>query len=353
MKQKYCLFSILIITQCLFSSLFCNAQTEGNLKLDSSDVMTHDTSYFKSYPDHIAGRLYLSQKFTKFNIENDEGNYKLSYIPNTSLNLGIGATYKSATLNLAYGFGFLNPDKGKGETKYLDMQFHSYGKKLMVDVLAQFYRGFYLDQEELKTSDGEFYQRPDLKVYEIGVLAQYIFNHKKFSYRSSFMQNEWQKKSAGSLLVGLEVYVGDVSADSTVTPTQVNKEFADKGHDDMNFFEFGPNVGYAHTFVIKKHLFIHGSLSIGVTYGTTTYRGNEGTIEDKGISTNSNLKLAAGYNSENWVINILFTNTQVDLDRAQSVQRAGIDTGNFRIIYAKRFSPGKKLQRNLDKIPTM
>jgi hypothetical protein len=33
--------------------------------------------------------------------------------------MGIGATYKILTLNLAYGFGFLNPEKGKDRQNIL------------------------------------------------------------------------------------------------------------------------------------------------------------------------------------------------------------------------------------------
>jgi uncharacterized protein DUF4421 len=322
--------------------------TDNNSELSEQ----HDTTYFKAYPYHFIGRVYLSQKFTRLSIENDTSGYSLEYLPNTSLNLGIGFTYKWATLNLAYGFGFLNPDEGEGETKYLDMQFHSYGTKLMLDVLAQFYRGFHLKSEDLKTGDGEFYQRPDLEVYEIGALVQYVFNNKKFSYRSSFMQNEWQKKSAGSFLLGAEAYIGNSRADSTTIPTEVDSNVAAKNYIDMRFIELGPSVGYAHTFVIKKHFFIHGSLSLGLTVGSTSYKGDDGTTKETGLSPNITTRLAFGYNTDQWVLNFLFTNSQVELNRAQSPQKVGLDTGNIRLIFAKRFSPGKKLQKKLDLIPT-
>ena len=125
---------------------------------------------------------------------------------------------------------------------------------------------------------------------------------------------------------------------------------AARNHDDMSFTELGPSVGYAHTFVIKNHFFIHGSFSLGLTYGTTTYKGEIGTTKESGFSPNSTVKLALGYNSEKWVLNFLFVNTQVELNRQESPQQVGIDTGNIRLIYARRFAPGKKLQKKLDKI---
>jgi hypothetical protein len=313
--------------------------------------LTHDTAYFTSYSDHIVGRLYFSQKFTRLAIENDTSDFAFEYLPNTSLNLGVGFTYEWITLNLAYGFGFLNKDEGKGKTKYLDLQFHSYGSKLMLDVLAQFYQGFYVQTLKQGATKSEFYQRPDLNVYELGASAQWVFNNKKFSYRSSFMQNEWQKKSAGSFLLGAEAYIGDVGAEKGIIPPEIDSIAAEKEYTKMNFIELGPNVGYAHTFVIKKHFFLHASLSLGLTVGSTTYKNFEGNTTETGLSPNSSFKIAAGYNSEKWVLNLLFVNTQVEVNRARSPQSVGIETGNFRIIYAKRFMPGNKLQRKLKKLP--
>ncbi len=116
--------------------------------------------------------------------------------------MGIGATYRWATLNLAYGFGFLNPDRGRGKTKYLDLQFHGYGRKFSIDVLGQFYNGFYLTPRGTGTTHGTYYQRPDIEVGAVGASAQYIFNYRKFSYRAAFLQNEWQKRTAGTFLLG-------------------------------------------------------------------------------------------------------------------------------------------------------
>ncbi len=55
----------------------------------------------------------------------------LKYHPNTKLNLGLGVTYKNYTLNVAYGFGFLNKNYNeKGKTKGLDLHFHLFPNKI-------------------------------------------------------------------------------------------------------------------------------------------------------------------------------------------------------------------------------
>jgi hypothetical protein len=85
-----------------------------------------DSTYYVSYADMVTTRFYFSKKYTSLKLRNRNENYNMTYRPNTTLNMGVGATYKWATLNLAYGFDFLNPDRGLGDTKYIDLQFHGY-----------------------------------------------------------------------------------------------------------------------------------------------------------------------------------------------------------------------------------
>ncbi len=238
---------------CIMLSLHAHAQTTAT---------PTDTTYYQPYTRQVTGRFYFSRKFTSLVWQNRRGDYTLRYRPNTTLNMGVGATYKWATLNLAYGFGFLNPDRGRGKTRYLDLQFHSYGRKISVDVLGQFYRGFYLAPKgRAMPHETEYYQRPDLRVNILGATVQYVFNFRKFSYRAAFLQNEWQKRSAGTPLVGVEFYAGSVKSDSTITPAAIDTTAAALGIDKFRFAEIGPNIGYAYTYVYNKHFFRH---SVGV-----------------------------------------------------------------------------------------
>lgn len=149
-------------------------------------VAQHDSSYYASYTDEITTRFYFAKKYTSFNYRNQQEAFDLNYRPNTSLNMGVGATYKWATLNLAYGFDFLNPDKGQGDTDYLDLQLHAYGKKFTIDFLGQLYKGFFLTPRGKATSGNNYYVRPDMVILATGISAQYVLNHEKFSYQAAF-----------------------------------------------------------------------------------------------------------------------------------------------------------------------
>jgi hypothetical protein len=223
-------------------------------------VAQYDSSYYVSYENLITGRFYFSKKYTSLKFRDATEDFNITYRPNTTLNMGVGATYRWATLNLAYGFGFLNPDRGRGKTKYLDLQFHSYGRRFITDVFGQFYRGFFLTRKSAGTFNNEYYLRPDLHVNQVGASVQYILNHKKFSYRASFLQNEWQKKSAGTFIFGLEAYGGRIKADSTIVPSMVNSEEAQRNTDLLRFFEVGPNAGYAYTLTMARAPFTIGKV---------------------------------------------------------------------------------------------
>lgn len=308
----------------------------------------YDTSYYVSYADQITGRFYFSKKYTSLTMRNTKQKYNLTFRPNTTLNMGVGATYKWATLNLAYGFGFLNPDRGRGKTRYLDLQFHSYGRKLITDVFGQFYRGFYMASNSTNHPGGGYYLRPDLHVNHIGASVQYILNHDRFSYRASFLQNEYQKKSAGTFIFGLEAYYGEIESDSTMVPTIVNSEDAARDIRSLRFFEFGPNAGYAYTWILNRHFFLTGSASISLDYGENTISEIDGSRKATGVSPNTFFRVFGGYNSRKWAISLTYVTNGVRLATESINRQMILNTGNIRLNYIYRFVPSRKTKKALE-----
>jgi hypothetical protein len=196
-----------------------------------------------SWVKKITGRYYFSQKYTALEIKrNNKTTPRLRYTPNTTLNMGIGATYGFFTLNLAFGFGFLNRgEEQKGKTKYWENQGHMYGRKWGYDFYAQFYKGYYLYPKGLGSNDPNlYYIRPDIKFNLFGFAPFRILNDRKFSYRAAMVQNEWQKRSAGSFLLGGEIYYGIVKADSALVPDAMAMLYKQQGIHKIQFFEMGP-----------------------------------------------------------------------------------------------------------------
>ncbi len=299
----------------------------------SNDTLnySHDTTYYQTFPEYLTARTYFSRKFTGFNVEYaDFEGTTLKYAPNTTRNFGIGATYNWFTLNLAYGFSFLNPDQGKGKTDYLDLQSHIFAGKFNIDLLGQFYTGYYL--KDYQTDDGQRYVRPDLKVTELGVSVQYVLNNDRFSFAAAFQNTGYQKKSAGSLLIGWDIFYGRARADSSLVPQELNVVTPD--YDRLGFLKIGPQIGYAHTFVFLKHYYLTGSLAVALNAGL--YRLKEANQKDDQyyMSADLGVRIAAGYNSERFTIGSFFVVQRV---QASDNYRNIISTGNLRVIAAYRF----------------
>jgi len=303
----------------------------------------HDSSYYSTFPYKVIGRVYLSKKYASFYIPATEGNTNIYYAPNSKLTLGVGATYSNFSLNVSYGFGFLNNDDEKGTTKSADLQLHVYPRKWAIDVLAYYHKGLHIDEKGLAATDASnYYVRPDAKLMMGGISAYRVANGDKFSYNAAMIQSEWQKKPAGSLLYGGEVYYGSIQGDSSLVPALLENNFKQAGVKRINFFTAGIGGGYAYTLVLKQHFYVMGSLIANIDVNNTSEETDK--TEHKKTSINPSLiyKAAAGYNAENWCFSVNWAANDLLMRGSTTTDNYRLHTGNYRIILAKRISISKK-----------
>lgn len=333
----------------LFTCVICLAQEFAVAQL--TRFRKHDTLYYKSYPGLLTGRFYLSQKYTAFSVQEADRDGNIRYRPNSSLDLGFGVTYHIVSLNVSYGFNFLNKnDEGKGKTKYLDLQGHIYPNKWVVDWYLQFYDGYYLYPKGANgNTSGNYYVRPDINVNLLGLSVSRVFNDKKFSYRAALTQNEWQTKSAGSFLLGGEIYYGKMHGDSAFVPYNLENAYPQAGINQVNFVSFGPGGGYAYTLVLAKHFFITGSLCFNVNLGFSTEYSDLVKIKKTYINPVTVFKMAAGYNSNTWDVSVNFVGNQLPIG-AYDKSNYYLQTGNYRLVVAKKLVPRAWVKKILDKI---
>jgi hypothetical protein len=331
MKKYYC-FIFVFLTSGLFSSLFAQ----------------YDSSYIQTYEGFLVGRFLLNRKYTSLNVSNDIGNYRVRYRANKTFSVGLGVTYKLVTVNVSVGV--VPPNEAKGKTRDFDLQLYRYGRKFVTDLIFQFYKGFYVPDGRFASAPGSFYVRPDIKVNTIGGSYQYILNHRKFSYRAAFQQTELQKKSAGSVTLGAELFMGLFQGDSTVIPHELMAESAESIH-KMKFIELGPNLGYVYTWVYHKFfLSAGGSVSLNVGVHKFFDEGREKVYT--GISPNSLLRFSGGYNTPRWGFNLLFRSADLHLPDFEN-RSILFSAGNVRMNFIYRFLPNKstrKFLRGIDRV---
>ena len=178
----------------------------------------YDSTYIGSYSTELTGRLYTSRKFSRYGLKDRDENFKLIYKTNENQILGFGATYKFFTLNIGLNFPFVNNDDDiYGESRYLDVQSQAYFRRYMIDMWLSLYKGYYIDQPADRlsnwSSNNEFPMRPEMVNTTFGGTILRLLNSSKFSYRAAFVQDEWQKRSAGPGTGGIvgSDYMGQVA----------------------------------------------------------------------------------------------------------------------------------------------
>lgn len=289
-------------------------------------------------------------------LEDVDNSINLDYQPNTTLNFGIGATAKGFTLNLAYGFDVLNEDVGKGTTKYLDLQSHVYTRKYVIDFFGQFYNGLYLNNTKDLNPESEvpFYLRPDIRLRLFGVSFQEVMNARKFSYAAPFVQNEYQKKSAGSFLIGGETSFIYATADSSFIPSFLNDSLFQEfnGIMQLTSFQFGPSAGYAYSIIVRKHLFITASVNLSLLIASTAYELDEDeSFQEWQFNPNFSSRIAIGYNSPKWYLGAQLVQNTTRVKSVEETITGAFGVGNVRINYVKRFLMGPKLKKQVDRLP--
>lgn len=314
----------------------------------------HDTSYYETYRSLLTARTYLSRKYNVLSFNSPPPSPSFRYRATTSLNLGIGATYHAFTLNIGIGITKFNPNDEKGDTRYLDLQGHFYARKWNIDLLGEFYKGYYLTPKGMAAAPGKpYYLRPDIGLSLFGFAFYRALNEKKFSYQAGLLQNEWQKKSAGSILIGGEIYYGAIYGDSSLVPALVDPDATYLDIDKFHFFSFGPGIGYAYTFVYKEHFFILGSATVNLALRNSTEIST--SLDQKashfGFQPNYIVHAGMGYNGNKWSLSVLWVDSEFFLKGAGSAYKYEISVGNYRLVFAKRFNLDRKTKKLLEPIP--
>ncbi|WP_343303327.1 DUF4421 domain-containing protein [Chitinophaga niabensis] len=327
--------------------LFLSASAaSGQQRLKRLLQTENDSAYIEDHTEDLTVRIFGSRKYTYYDIVDKRLKEEVLYRPNTSNNLGIGVNYKFIGINIGFKIPFINNDDDKyGKTKYLDLQSHLYLRKLVIDFYGQYYKGYYLANRRFNSQ--ALTLRPDMYNTDLGLNVQYIFNDKRFSYRAAYLQNEYQKKSAGSFIVGGEVFAWKMKGDSALIPANLGVEgfFDNEPFHKTSSVSIAANVGYAHTFVIKKYFFITASLtgSAGVNQTVLNYLDGRNKRREFGWQLNNTVRFSAGYNSSKYFAGIHYVDMVTRSESPVNRTYQTFGTGNFRVSVAKRFALKKPL----------
>ncbi len=302
----------------------------------------HDSKYYEMYPNKLTGRIYVSKKFEDINVPSGGSAPDIKFVANHKINFGIGVTYRNYSISAFYGFN--NSSANRGTTKKLDVQMHLFPHKWVIDVLVVMPTGMYIKPKGTAVSDpNSYYSDATTKARIYGVAAYRVPNKEKFSYRAALVQNEWQKKSAGSLLYGGEAYyVVGPENDSNFIPKAIEDQYIQKGYHEMRYISVGPGIGYAYTAVMNQHFFIMGSLIANLKVNIATEEAPAGNIKKTAVAPSGIYKSAIGYNSDTWSFVVSATGNILMDKGPASNQNYLTKAGQIKVSLAKKFDIKKK-----------
>lgn len=269
----------------------------------------YDTAYINTYYKQLVITIPISTRFLQFSLIDLQSGKKLTFAPNITYDLGISVSSRWASFIVNTGVKVYSTDEAvKGKTKYRDYQLNIYGRKITTDMFLQYYSGFYIRNSEsfnnYKSSE-PYSIRPDVNATQLGASTYYIVNYKKFSYRNSFAFVEQQKKSSGSLLLGVYYsYFAAQGMPSLITPPFRSSfdtlSFIRSGHTN----NFGLNLGYIYTLVFLKKCYATASLVQGVGGEQISFKRDDNTYFHKTVAGAGklNVRLALGYDSGKYFI---------------------------------------------------
>ena len=341
MKSGIRIISILLV-------LIIWSQTGFGQIFDESAKLKYDTNYIKVYKDELTSRVFLSRKQNGISISERLVKPGLKYKTNDNLLLGLGYTYSFLNINLAMKMPFVNTDDDiYGSSKYLDLSIQTYFRSFIFGTYLQWSRGYYLSNPE-DFQSGSMNEIPmqirgDMRTNLIGLSIEYIFNSRRYSYKASFLQNEFQKKSAGSPIAGVEAYWVLCMADSALSP------YADRGYvyvsenpyNQVDLFNFGINGGYAYTFVWNERLYVSLAATIGLAGGYNTVHNtwDYNTLnEGYSVGVTNNTKVSVGFNNNQYYVGLSYERYSVSQLMGSSGDWMTYWNAYIRFSVVKRFN---------------
>ena len=317
------LFSITILLMIQLSSQG-KALWQQFILPEESVIKRYDTNYVQPLLNKFTVRTYLNLKQNEINF-NINSNKKAHFIRSPDYyRYGLGFSYRYINVNLSYGLNPYFTELANGiRLGSIDVQININGRRFLYDIRTQWYNGFTLDNKNF---------REDINLVALGGSFRYNFNHKKYSLKSSINQAQWQVKSAGSPIAGVNFSYLKLQSDTAIFWQFV----ADSSYNLLQNWNAAIVLGYSYTYVFRKHwfatLYVAGNLSEHLITNNSSSKN-----AFYGFRIYPELRTAIGYNSEKYWLGLTATFME---DRFLWSDHISLQYqfNNYKFLFARRFN---------------
>ncbi|MFZ4520955.1 MAG: DUF4421 family protein [Bacteroidales bacterium] len=347
MKSAKTLVTGTILFYLIIVAKFSGAQST----MQSPDTIPHiafDSNYLEDYTSLVTARLFLLFQNASLLINPDnEKISKVVYRPNVNLRIGIAGFWRWFGLGLSMDNPFYKTDRDAyGKTSTIDLRINAFGRVVAGEFFLQRYKGFYLSSPE--RPDGTHYIIPDMQTISLGISGYWIYKAKRFSVRAAFIQNERQKKSAGSLVVRPSFLYFRVSSNDGIIPQELADAYGLPLANQIKsgeFYTYGLSPGYMYTFVFLKNFYVTAGVFPGVAAQFSSYTSKLDTDTDFGFIFQLSGRLALGYNSDKWFLGASVQTGFNEVPDKLSNALFAYDVGQIRFWGGTRFDIFKKKKK--------
>lgn len=346
--------SMAILLVCLFAGVEGRTQQEAQVSGKAEDTDSLRSQYVTRFPEYFFIYPVLKQRSLNFSLSKRDRSSVLTYKPNNAYHLGVGAYVFELGIELAFAIPLREKSIERyGESRARDLGLNVLSKRWGLDAFYQRYRGFYLIDKDLEPAPDEPYpQRPDIGTRNFGATAHYIFNHRKFSFRSAYNFAERQLVSNGSFLAFAAINTFRVAADSSIVTHPRQAAFGngvDFTHLRYTTFSIAP--GYTYN-LIRNDFFLNATLTVGPAHHWISYE-LEATGKrrhDIAINPFAGFRVAAGYNGQRVFGGVSFV-SQGSLIRFDDVNFSNKNSV-FKVLVGYRFREWGILRKRVwDMVP--
>lgn len=310
------------------------------------------TDYIQDFSHKINTKVGLDTNIFSYKVINSNDNSSYTLKPNESVRLTASLQHRFIGLTVGYSPNFLNnnsDEKLKGDSDINSIRLRLFIKRFIQEFEYYKIQGFYIENTADYVANWEedvdpYLQVSQLKMKRFGGKTSFVWN-RNFSFKALVVQNQKQKKSAGSFIPSISYYYTEL------TNPENNFVTADESNFDLNV-----NAGYIHNFVFGKEHRFYASLGLSPGFGlkfAKTIEEDQNNMLVKKRETHPNFsfdgRLNLGYNSDTFFTGMQFNAFGVTYNKNPETKVEDSNT-YFQLFFGYRFKAPKHVERFFNKI---
>ncbi len=238
-----------------------------------------DTTYIEPQHYNYTVMLQNTNTYEQYTLSSKDGQ-RISFSPDPTFRLGPYLGWRWVFLGYTLDLRHINASSKHTNKKEFDLSLYS--SMLGIDLFWRQTGNDYHVQRMVMSDDFDASAMrkasfDGLKSSIKGLNLYYIFNHRKFSYPAAYSQSTVQRRSAGSMLLGIGYtrHTLDVNFEklSALVDEKLGKKEDGTSRIDsslsftkVKYTDVSVTCGYAYNWVFAKNWLFNASASLGVAY---------------------------------------------------------------------------------------